>query len=407
MGCNNISISLELNFKKSNDLEGRVLIRCTQNRKHKRISTGVAVAPKYWDKIHHKIKSSHPLCNELNNLIQEKLKKVTASYTKLLSEHDEVTLDDIILKMTSEPMTNFYDFALRTKMAEIKSTNKIGTYRRYEAVLNKFKDFTGSNLNINRVNYELLKKYEVHLITKLKNSRNTVSSNFSVIRAIINEAIRHDVYKSRNPFSQLQLKYEDKSKEKLTAAELNRLMNNPSPKIHSVQLAKDFFIACFLAEGTRGGDMIAMKKESIVNNCLVFKQQKTGTPMVIPIVPELMKVFENYMGTGVYIFPLLNDEKVVNEIIVGNKLAYINKYLKELAKYCGIFKNLSSHVARHTFTDLALEASHGNIYEVQKSLGHSSVKTTEIYSRNRVNYDKVSLLPSILKCINDMDIYRS
>jgi len=164
----NITFQFELNTSNSSSKEGRVLIRCTQNRKHKRISTGVALAPKYWDKIHHKIKSSHPLCNELNNLIQEKLKKVTAAYTKLLSEQDDVTLDDIILKMTSEPMTNFYDFALRTKMAEIKSTNKIGTYRRYEAVLNKFKDFTGSNLNINRVNYEILKKYEVHLITSFR-----------------------------------------------------------------------------------------------------------------------------------------------------------------------------------------------------------------------------------------------
>jgi integrase len=394
----NITFQLELNTSNASR-DGRVLIRCTQNRKHKRISTGVAVASKYWDKNHHKIKSSHPLCIELNNLIQEKLKKVTAAYTKLISENEEVALEDIIMKMTSVPVTNFFDFACSTKMAEIKSTNKIGTYRRYEAVLNKFKDFTGNNLNINRVNYELLKKYEVHLINNLKNSRNTVSSNFSVIRAIINEAIRHDVYKSRNPFSQLQLKYEDKSKEKLTAAELNRLMNNPIPEIHSVQLARDFFIACFLAEGTRGGDMIAMKKECIINNCLVFKQQKTGTLMVIPIIPELMKIFEKYMGKGVYIFPLLNDEKVVNEIIVGNKLAYINKYLKELAKYCGIFKNLSSHVARHSYTDLALETSNGNIYQVQKSLGHSSVKTTEIYSRNRLNYNKKSLLPDILKSI--------
>jgi hypothetical protein len=55
MGCNNISISLELNFKKSNDLEGRVLIRCTQNRKHKRIGTEVALSLKYWDKIYPKI----------------------------------------------------------------------------------------------------------------------------------------------------------------------------------------------------------------------------------------------------------------------------------------------------------------------------------------------------------------
>ena len=394
----NITFQLELNTSNASR-DGRVLIRCTQNRKHKRISTGVAVAPKYWDKNHHKIKSSHPLYIELNNLIQEKLKKVTAAYTKLISENEEVSLEDIIMKMTSVPVTNFFDFACSTKMTEIKSTNKIGTYRRYEAVLNKFKDFTGNNLNINRVNYELLKKYEVHLINNLKNSRNTVSSNFSVLRAIINEAIRHDVYKSRNPFSQLHLKYEDKSKEKLTIDELNRLFKTPLPKIHSVNLSRDFFLACFLSEGTRGGDMIAMKKEYIINNCLVFNQQKTGSKMVIPIVSELMEIFNNYIGTGEYIFPLLNDEKVVNEIIIGSKLAYINKYLKELAKYCGIFKNLSSHVARHTFTDLALEVSQGNIYEVQKSLGHSSVKTTEIYSRNRVNYEKVSLLPKILKQI--------
>ena len=142
-----------------------------------------------------------------------------------------------------------------------------------------------------------------------------------------------------------------------------------------------------------------MKKEYIINNCLVFNQIKTGSKMVIPIVPELMEIFNNYISAGAYIFPFLNEEKVVNEIIIGNKLAYINKYLKEVAKYCQIFKKLSTHVARHTFTDLALEASNGNIYQVQKSLGHSSVKTTELYSRNRISFNKLSLLPSIIQIL--------
>jgi integrase len=394
-----VTFNLELSKSKTSTTEGSVLIRVTKDRKSKRIGTGITIPIKSWDKIHQHVKKNHSLAGEYNSVLQEMMKKVVAAYSRILQEADEFSLDDIVAAVNNTPNENFYDFAFRTKMAEIKSTNKIGTYRRYEAVLNKFKDFTGNNLNINRVNYELLKKYEVHLINNLKNSRNTVSSNFSVIRAIINEAIRHDVYKSRNPFSQLQLKYDDKSKEKLTAAELNRLMNNPIPEIYSIQLARDFFMACFLAEGTRGGDMIAMKKEYIINNCLCFSQQKTGSKMVITIVPELMDIFNKYMGTGKYIFPFLNDEKVVNEIIIGNKLAYINKFLKELAKYCGIFKNLSSHVARHSYTDLALEASNGNIYQVQKSLGHSSVKTTEIYSRNRVNYNKKSLLPDILKSI--------
>ena len=394
----NITFQLELNTSNASK-EGRVLIRCTQNRKHKRISTGVAVATNYWDKVRHKVKKSHPISNELNNLIQEKLRKVTAVYTKLLSENEEVTLDDIVMRATSIPMTNFFDFAYLTKMEEIKSKKKLGTYRRYEAVLNKLKEYAGIKLTLNQINYAFLQKYILHLKTKHLNTQDTISANLSVIRTIINEAIKHELYKSNSPFTQLKLKYTDNTKEKLTAEELNRIFTNPLPNVYSIIIARDFFIACFLAEGTRGGDMIAMKKEYIINNCLCFNQQKTGSKMAITIVPELMEIFNKYMGTGKYIFPFLNDEKVVNEIIIGSKLAYINKYLKELAKYCGIFKNLSSHVARHTYTDLALEASNGNIYQVQMSLGHSSVKTTEIYSRNRVNYNKKSVLPDILKSI--------
>ncbi len=398
-----VTFNLELSKSKTSITEGSVLIRITQKRKLKRIGTGVTIPIKSWDKIHQKVKSNHPLSKELNNLINEKLKKVTSAYTKLLSENDAVSLDDIIMKTNNVTMTNFFDFAYSTKMEEIKSRQKLGTYRRYEAVFNKLKDYAGLKLNLNQINYTFLQKYILHLKTKHHNTQDTISANLSVIRTILNEAIKHELYKGNSPFINLKMKYTDNTKEKLTSDELKRIFTNPLPNSHSINLARDFFLACFLSEGTRGGDMIAMKKEYILNNCLVFKQQKTGTPMVIPIVPELMKIFEKYMGTGVYIFPMLNDEKVVNEIIIGSKLAYINKYLKELAKYCGIFKNLSSHVARHTFTDLALEASHGNIYEVQKSLGHTSIKTTELYSRNRVNYCKISLLPSIMNLIIQKD----
>jgi integrase/recombinase XerD len=394
----NITFQLELNTSNASK-EGRVLIRCTQNRKHKRISTGVAVASNFWDKVRHKVKKTHPMSNELNNLIQEKLRKVTTIYTKLLSEQDEVTLDEIIMKMTTIPMTNFFDFAYSTKMEEIKSRKKIGTYRRYEAVLNKLKDYAGAKLTLNQINYAFLQKYMIHLKTYHNNSQDTISANLSAIRTILNEAIKHELYKGNNPFNQIKTKYTDNTKEKLTIEEIKRIFTYPLPKIHSIQIARDFFLACFLAEGTRGGDMIAMRKEYISDGFLVFNQQKTGTKMLIPITPELNVIFEKYIGKGAYIFPFLNEEKIVNEIIVGNKLAYINKYLKEVAKYCGIFKKLSTHVARHTFTDLALEVSNGNIYQVQKSLGHSSIKTTELYSRNRVNYNKKSVLPDILKSI--------
>ena len=131
----NITFCLELNTSNHSSNVGSVLIRCTQNRKHKRISTGVTLEYKYWDKVHHKVRKSHPMAEEFNQLLLEKLKKITSIYIKLLSESDTVTLEDIVIKSTSgDSILNFFDFAYSTKMAEIKGNNKPGTYRRYEAV---------------------------------------------------------------------------------------------------------------------------------------------------------------------------------------------------------------------------------------------------------------------------------
>lgn len=395
----NITFSLELNTSNKSGGDGRVLIRCTQNRKHKRISTGVGISPAAWNRQKQQVKRSHPLGAEYNSLLQEKLKRLITIYRSLMEVNHSVTLLDLVNAYTNNDSVDFFAFAGKTKIAQIQASNKQGTLRRYEAVLNKLKTFAGDALDMRKVNYQFLQKYELYMLDTLKNGKDTVSSNLSVIRAIINEAIRHGVYKERNPFDQIRLKYTDNTKEKLTVEELNSIFNTKLPSIPSLLLARDFFVACFLAEGTRGGDMLLMQKENIINGCLEFNQQKTGKHMVIPIVPQLMDIYSRYMAGGRFIFPLLNDEKVINEIVVNSRLTYINKYLRELGKYCCIYKKLSSHVARHTYTDLALNVTNGNIYQVQQSLGHSSVKTTEIYSKNRVNYEKASIMPAILQHI--------
>ena len=125
--------------------------------------------------------------------------------------------------------------------------------------------------------------------------------------------------------------------------------------------------------------------------------------MNIPITVELQAIFDQYSTDAPFIFPFLNNTNTINEIIINSKLTYVNKYLKEVAKYSGIFKKLSTHVARHSYTDLALQVTHENIYLVQQSLGHSSVRTTEIYSRNRLNMTKEPIVRGILDLINNND----
>ena len=396
----NISFNLELNSSFACKGDKTILIRCTQNRKHKRISTGISIPVTAWNKNKQQIKPTHKMAVEYNKLLLTKLKTVINAYNKLLEANQSANLDELASSISQSTQVNFFEFAYRTKMAEIKASNKLGTYKRYEAVLNKFKAFSGKNLSLSKVDYNLIRKYELHLQNKLNNSRDTTSSNLSVLRTIINEAIKCSVYSKQNPFEQIQLKYTDNSKEKLTIDELKRLFTTSLPNIPSLQLARDFFKACFLAEGTRAGDMIAMQKENIINDHLVFKQQKTGKQMNIQITVELKAIFDHYLTDAPFIFPFLNTSATINEIVINSKLTNINKYLKEVSKYCSIFKKLSTHVARHSYTDLALQVTHENIYLVQQSLGHSSVRTTEIYSRNRLNMTKEPIVRGILDLIN-------
>lgn len=58
----------------------------------------------------------------------------------------------------------------------------------------------------------------------------------------------------------------------------------------------------------------------------------------------------------------------------------MNSYLKEIADVCGIKKTLTYHVARHTFATMTLSKG-VPIESVSKMLGHTNIKTTQIYAR--------------------------
>ena len=59
----------------------------------------------------------------------------------------------------------------------------------------------------------------------------------------------------------------------------------------------------------------------------------------------------------------------------------MNGYLKEIADICEITKNLTMHLARHTFATTVTLANGVPIETVSKMLGHTSIKTTQIYSK--------------------------
>lgn len=103
---------------------------------------------------------------------------------------------------------------------------------------------------------------------------------------------------------------------------------------------------------------------------------KTDTPVNVPLlkVPlAILKKYEGQLPKG-ELLPVLSNQK-------------LNSYLKEIGDLCGINKNITFHLARHTFATTTTLAKGVPIETVSKMLGHTNIETTQIYAR--ITNDKI------------------
>ena len=109
----------------------------------------------------------------------------------------------------------------------------------------------------------------------------------------------------------------------------------------------------------------------------------------VPLLPKALEIIEKYKKHPAVlhsggILPRMSNQK-------------LNSYLKEVADLSGIDKNLTFHLARHTFATTVTLTNGVPIETVSKLLGHTSIKTTQIYAK--VIEQKVSQDMNVLKGI--------
>lgn len=100
---------------------------------------------------------------------------------------------------------------------------------------------------------------------------------------------------------------------------------------------------------------------------------KTDTRTNIPLLPKAVEIMEKYQN---HPYALAK-----NKVIPMSSNQKMNAYLKELAIICGIEKNLTYHLARHTFATTVTLTNGVPIESVSQMLGHTNIKTTQIYAK--------------------------
>jgi len=102
-------------------------------------------------------------------------------------------------------------------------------------------------------------------------------------------------------------------------------------------------------------------------------RQKTSNAVRVPLLQQALDIIEKYQ----------DHPKVLNEgtLLPGMSNQKLNSYLKEVADLCGIEKNLTFHLARHTFATTVTLSNGVPIESVSKMLGHSRISTTQVYAK--------------------------
>ena len=281
-------------------------------------------------------------------------------------------------------------------LQQLEENGKYSNYKKNKAIISKLKLYTKKKtLSINNITIDFIKRYENYLIYELKNGTNTIHTNMKVLRKLVNDIYRnYNLNEINNPFKKYSFKSEQTNRPFLLEEEVNRIrdlkLNLLSPLYDTREM---FLVEC--NSGLRISDILCLNWGNYNGNELTIRIRKTEKYLTIPLSDLLKRLIEKrrllLLKNGVeyakenYIFNFLkiNIETASNRETlnaISSATAIINKKLKKIAKLAKIDKPLSTHVARHTFATLLMTKG-AEIYQIKELLGHSNVKTTQIYAK--------------------------
>ncbi len=269
-----------------------------------------------------------------------------------------------------------------------------GTLERYKTSLSHTIEFLQwkykvSDIEINKIDHAFVTDYEFWLRSVRNCANNTAVKYIKNFNKIIKLCLAND-WLDKNPFANYKSKVKEVERVYLSEEEIQNIIEKDF-KTERLSLVRDIFLfSCFT--GLAYIDVKNLTKSHISigidgEKWIFTHRQKTETASKIPILPVTQMIIDKYEN-----HPKSNNEDKLLPILTNQKM---NAYLKEIAGVCEIEKELTFHIARHTFATTVTLTNGVPIESVSKMLGHKNLRTTQHYAK--VLDKKVSEDMQILK----------
>ncbi len=337
------------------------------------------------------VRKSHADHEDLNAAIAQAVADANRAVARANAEGKRLNAAEIKEAVSERPASspsNFWPFA--DSFAEgYKTRGEIWSYDRFRSVLKKFRAFTGDPFPFEALTPALLRQYEDHLVSTYGNGINTVATAMKAIRTVVRRAVAEGhIGFADNPFNGHRIKHEQTERVRLTLAEVQKIEALELSPGTIEAVARDCWLFAFYTGGTRVGDVIQTRWQSVAGGKHTYRMGKNKKSGSVRLVPQAQAVLDRYAPShdkadpAAFVFPLLANRDLstpeLKKRALQSRTTQINKALKEVARAAGVRKHLTSHVARHSWADLARRMG-WDLYSISRVLRHSNLKVTERY----------------------------
>lgn len=364
----------------------QLFLRLTVDGRRSEFSMKKSIPKHSWNNAKGTVKGTSLESQRINDALEEIKSFVISKYHEMMVRDLPFTVEDLksaVLGIEEE------DFSLRELIdyhqEMMESTLKPGTLKNYETTKKYVLEYLEKSLrkkdiSFRLVDYKFIMGFENFLRRHQPTDHqrplqhNGILKHMERLKKILNLAVKMDLLE-KNPFEKYQFKFKRYERDFLDGDELKKLEEKEFAN-QRLDLVRDLFVfSCYT--GLAYIDVASLNKDCLVKSegdyWLYTERIKTNTPVKIPVLPKALDLIEKYSD-----HPRASSKGLLLPVLSNQKL---NSYLKEIADVCEIDKNLSFHVARHTFATTVTLKNGVPMETVSKLLGHNKISTTQIYAR--------------------------
>lgn len=362
-----------------------IFIRITINGKRIEFSTKRITTSEKWSVEGNRMKGTSAEAKATNSYLDALKAKVYNYQQELIREDELVNAENMRNKiMGIDKRSHMLVGIFQKHNDEIKALvgkeYAAATLVRYETSLKHTVDFMkwkykASDFDIRKIDHEFITSYEFYLKSVCNCCQNTTSKYIKNFGKIIRICLANG-WIQKNPFINYKSKVVEVERAFLSQDEIESMFNKTLSTDRLNQVKDIFLFSCFT--GLAYADVKKLSRKNIGfgvdgEKWIFINRTKTDTRSNIPILPIASFILEKYENHP----QVVNQDKLL-PILSNQKM---NSYLKEIADACGITKELTFHIARHTFATTVTLSNGVPIESVSKMLGHKNIKTTQHYAK--------------------------